>query len=190
MHEAGFPAFWWALNLVVNGGFEERMPQSRPGRLFAVVLVVSSLFVVSIFVAQITAAMTVNAINESICDLSDLDGKKVGTIEGSTSADFLELGDLNHVGFVNTDELFQAFESETLDAVVFDGPILAYYVAVKAEREARVLDRVYRPENYGSAFPSGSELHERIDQALLELRENGTFSALSNEWFGSTYGGY
>lgn len=190
LHEAGFPAFWWALNLVVNGGFEERMPQSRPGRLFAVVLVVSSLFVVSIFVAQITAAMTVNAINESIGDLSDLDGKKVGTIEGSTSADFLELRDLNHVGFVNTDELFQAFESEILDAVVFDGPILAYYVAVKAEREARVLDRVYRPENYGIAFPSGSELHERIDQALLELRENGTFSALSNEWFGSTHGGY
>ena len=38
--EAGFPAFWWALNLVVNGGFEERVPQSRGGRAFAVLLVV------------------------------------------------------------------------------------------------------------------------------------------------------
>ena len=25
--DAAFPAFWWALNLVVNGGLEERMPQ-------------------------------------------------------------------------------------------------------------------------------------------------------------------
>ena len=44
--EALFPSFWWALNLVVNGGFEERVPQTRVGRFFGVMLVVSSLFVV------------------------------------------------------------------------------------------------------------------------------------------------
>ena len=85
LKDATFPAFWWALNLVVNGGFEERMPQSRAGRFFAVGLVISSLFIVSIFVAQITAAMTINAISENVQDLNDLDGRKVGTIEGSTS---------------------------------------------------------------------------------------------------------
>ena len=41
--EALFPSFWWALNLMLNGGFEERMPNSRMGRIFAVFLVVSSL---------------------------------------------------------------------------------------------------------------------------------------------------
>ena len=50
---AVFPAFWWALNLVVNGGFEERQPQTVPGRLLGVALVVSSLFLVSVFVANI-----------------------------------------------------------------------------------------------------------------------------------------
>jgi len=38
----------------VNGGFEERVPQSRVGRGFAVLLVIASLFIVSIFVAQIS----------------------------------------------------------------------------------------------------------------------------------------
>lgn len=33
-HAALFPSFWYALNLIVNGGFEERMPQSRPGGFF------------------------------------------------------------------------------------------------------------------------------------------------------------
>lgn len=60
--EALFPSFWWALNLVVNGGFEERMPRSVIGRLLGVVMVVSSLFIVSIFVANITASLTVEAI--------------------------------------------------------------------------------------------------------------------------------
>ena len=30
-----FPSFWWALNLVVNGGFEERVPRTILGRIFA-----------------------------------------------------------------------------------------------------------------------------------------------------------
>ena len=85
--DAVFPAFWWALTLVVNGGFEERIPQSRMGRGFAVVLVVASLFVVSVFVATITAAITVDALKGSINSLSDLEGKRVGTIRGSTRRD-------------------------------------------------------------------------------------------------------
>ena len=51
--DAMFPSFWWALNLVVNGGFEERAPRTFFGRIFAVLLVVSSLFIVSVFVAKI-----------------------------------------------------------------------------------------------------------------------------------------
>lgn len=75
--EALFPSFWWALNLVVNGGFEERVPQSRPGRVFSVLLVISSLFIVSVFVGRITAAMTVEAITSNIETLSDLDNRHV-----------------------------------------------------------------------------------------------------------------
>ena len=53
--------------------------------------------------------------------------------------------------------MLTAFEDDTLDAVVFDGPILAYYAA-NSNGDARVLDKVYRPENYGIVFPSGSPL--------------------------------
>ena len=79
LRDALFPAFWWALNLVVNGGFEERMPQSRFGRFFAVLLVVSSLFVVSVFVAQITATLTVAAISENVDSLNDLEDRRTAT---------------------------------------------------------------------------------------------------------------
>ena len=56
LNEAWFPSFWWALNLVVNGGFEERMPRTPFGRILGVVLVVSSLFIVSVFTARINQA--------------------------------------------------------------------------------------------------------------------------------------
>ena len=83
LKEAWFPSFWWALNLVLNGGFEERMPRSPLGRVLGVMMVISSLFFVSLFVARITAAMTVTALTSSVTSLSDLDNRTVGTVAGN-----------------------------------------------------------------------------------------------------------
>jgi len=186
--DAAFPAFWWALNLIVNGGFEERMPQSRAGRFFAVLMVIGSLFFVSIFVANITAAMTVNAISEKFEGLSDLEQRQVATVTGSTSQAFLQQRDIRHIGFVSTQPMFSAFEIGVVDAIVFDSPILAYYAANQNPNGTRLVDSVYRSENYGIAFPSGSELREDIDQALLTMIEDGTCDTLKAKWFGSGYG--
>jgi len=185
--DAVFPSFWWALNLVVNGGFEERMPQSRPGRFFAVVLVVSSLFIVSIFVAQITAALTVNAISDNFRGIADLRDKRVGTLAGSTSAEFLIDNVVPRVNFRAPDAMFAAYEDGDLDAVVFDGPILAYYVQSEGADKARLVETIYQPEKYGMALPTGSPNREPINRAILALREDGTYRQLLVKWFGEAY---
>lgn len=183
--EAMFPAFWWALNLIVNGGFEERQPRTPLGRLFGVFLVISSLFFVSVFVARITAAMTVGAIQANVSDINDLYGKNVGTIAGSTSADFLTKRDLGFSSYENVDLLLEAFEASDIDAVVFDAPILAYYVNSQKDNRARLIGQVFLAENYGIALPSNSPLSEQINQSLLELREDGTYDRVYRKWFGN-----
>ncbi|MEP5728812.1 MAG: transporter substrate-binding domain-containing protein [Sulfitobacter sp.] len=185
--DASFPAFWWALNLTLNGGFEERMPRSRPGRFLGVVLVIGSLFFVSVVVGQITAFITVEAISTNVDNLNDLDGKRVATTSNSTSAAFLEARQIRYSAYPSLDELLEAFENERVEAVVFDGPVLSYYATNQGYGEARVLERVYRIENYGIAFPTNSELREDVDQALLELREDGTFAQLTTKWFGPSF---
>ncbi|MEL6640885.1 MAG: transporter substrate-binding domain-containing protein [Pseudomonadota bacterium] len=185
--EAVFPAFWWALNVVVNGGFEERMPRSRLGRVFGPILVIASLFIVSIFVAQITAALTVNAIQDNVDNLSDLDGRRVGTIEGSTTAQFLDIRGIPHINFFDPEAMFAGFEDGKLDAVVFDGPILAYYAESVAQEDVRLLERVYRPEKYGMALPTRSIQREPLNRVLLRMREDGRYDALLAKWFGNAY---
>ncbi|WP_120500397.1 transporter substrate-binding domain-containing protein [Roseovarius sp. EL26] len=182
--KAVFPAFWWALNLVVNGGFEERVPRSAPGRFFGVILVISSLFVVSIFVARITSMMTIEAINSSVSSFSDLYGKRIGTVSRSTAATFMERRDLQYIGYEGSDELLEAFESGEIEAVVFDAPILAYYVKSKGAGKAQLAGPVFLRENYGIALPSGSPLAEEINKALLYLREDGTYAEIQQNWFG------
>jgi len=148
-----FPAFWWALNLVLNGGFEVNVPRSVFGRILGVFMVVSSLFVVSIFVANITAAMTVGAISGAIDNLDDLNGRRVGTTRGSTASLFLEEQGIRHTTYSTFDALIEALEADGVEAVVFDGPILAYYLANESRIDAHLLDRVFRAEDYGIAGP-------------------------------------
>ncbi len=185
LDEAWFPSFWWALNLVVNGGFEERMPRTPFGRLLGVVLVVSSLFIVSVFTARITSVMTVDAISGNVNSVNDLYGKEVGTISGSTAASFLTRREIEFVGYDGLDGLLTAFTEKELDAVVFDAPILSYFATHEGRRIASVTGGVFLRENYGIAFPTGSPLVEDVNQALLALREDGTYDEIYRTWFGS-----
>lgn len=182
--EALFPSFWWALNLVVNGGFEERVARSRAGRVFSVLLVVASLFVVSIFVAQITTAMTVQAISGAIESVGDLEGKRVATTEGSTASAYLAQRGIAHRRMADLEEVLAAFEAGELDAVVFDSPILAWYLQSEGAGKGQLVGAVFRREAYGIAFAQDSPLTEEFNRALLELRENGTYERIRRKWFG------
>lgn len=184
LNEAWFPSFWWALNLVVNGGFEERMPRTAFGRLLGVILVVSSLFIVSVFTARITSVMTVDAITGNVNSVNDLYGKQVGTITGSTAANFLIRREIEFAGYDGLDEMLSAFENEELAAVVFDAPILSYYASHEGRKMASVTGGIFLRENYGIAFPTGSPLVEDVNQALLALREDGTYDEIYRKWFG------
>ncbi len=184
LNEAWFPSFWWALNLVVNGGFEERMPRTPFGRLLGVVLVVSSLFIVSVFTARITSVMTVDAISGSVNSVNDLYGKQVGTISDSTAANFLNRREIEFTGYSGLDQMLTAFENKDLVAVVFDAPILSYYASHEGRRIATITGGIFLRENYGIAFPTGSPLVEDVNQALLSLREDGTYDEIYRKWFG------
>ncbi|WP_371412444.1 transporter substrate-binding domain-containing protein [Pseudophaeobacter sp. EL27] len=184
LKEAWFPSFWWALNLVVNGGFEERVPRTAIGRVFGVLLVLSSLFIVSIFVAKITAVMTVEAITGSVSSVNDLYGKRTGTIEGSTAANFLQRRDIDYQGYQNLDELLAAFEAGSIRVVVFDAPVLNYYVQHGGSEHGRTIGSVFLREYYGFIFPEGSALTEQVNRSLLEMQEDGSYEALYHSWFG------
>lgn len=184
-----FPSFWWALNLVVNGGFEERVPRTALGRIFATILVISSLFIVSIFVAHITAAMTVGAIQSNVNSVNDLYGKRVGTTAGSTAATYLDQRDLRYRGFDDLEMLITAFENKQLDAVVFDAPILSYYVNTDGAGIGALTGPTFLRDNYGFAMRTDSPLRESINRTLLRFAEDGTYQRLLVKWFGSETGG-
>jgi len=181
--QAMFPAFWYALNMVASGGFGQNLPRSVLGRLFAVTLVLSGVLMVAMLVASITTAMTLRALEDQVDSISDLEGQLVATTVGSTASEFLTQLEVAHITFVDFQALLWAFEDGELDAIFFDGPLLAYYVRTQGRGNARLVDRIFRPEDYGIALPQGSDLREQVNLALLTIQETGAYDELYFEWF-------
>lgn len=178
---------WWAVNVVTNASFTIFTPQTRPGRFVGYGLIIIGLFVVSVFVAQITSALTVGELRSQIDGVNDLYGKNVGTTAGSTSSQFLTAQSINHKTYENLDDLFSAIEGGVLDAIVHDAPILAYYAKTQGQGKFRTAGRVFNPEKYGFLFPQSSITREQFDQGLLKLRETGQYNKILTKWFGSDY---
>ena len=70
------------------------------------------------------------------------------------------------------------------DAVAFDAPVLAYFVAHDGAKEATLVGTVFKHTDYGIAFRNGSELRKQADEALLKMREDGDFQMIKEKWFG------
>ena len=92
--------------------------------------------------------------------------------------------DLRTEGFDDLESLLLAFETGNLDAVVFDAPILSYYVNTAGAGVGELVGPTFLREYYGFALAPGSELRERIDRALLRFAEDGTYRELVVKWFG------
>ncbi len=176
-----FHAMYWA-----TGAAAGQQPDplfSGIGRLLSTLLILGSLFFTSYFTAAITTALTVQQLKSDLNGAEDLPGKKVGTTTGSTGASFLRGINIEPVEFSKIDDAFTALESKQLDAIVFDAPVLKFYSANKGAGKTRLVEPPLRKENYGILFPRGSDLRKPVNEALLKLRENGTYDAIYAKWF-------
>lgn len=176
-----------AIVLVAIGWLLMRSIAGASGGIVGVVAMVGGFSLLLVAAGTITAKITVNALQSNVQTIDDLQARVVGTLAGSTSDSFLKSHGIQFQGFGDPASMLRAFERDEINAVVYDGPILAYYLQTDGAGLARLIDKVYRPENYGILMPSGSPLKEEIDLALLQFREDGTYDTVLTRWFGNSF---
>ena len=69
--------------------------------------------------------------------------------------------------------------------VVYDSPVLDYYITHGGAGVAAIAGPIFKDEDYGLVFPSGSQLREDADSALLSMQEDGQYELIKKKWFGS-----
>jgi polar amino acid transport system substrate-binding protein len=163
-------ALWWSAVTVV--GFDDRPPSTLPGRLMALVWMFAGIFIIANLTATLSAGATVRELRSRINDIADLRDHRVVTVAGTTSAIYLAT---NGIGYRPVDHIDQAYElllTGQADAVVYDAPVLRYFVNTEGAEVVQVVGQVFEPEKYGVALPANSPLRERINQAILRLQDD------------------
>ena len=120
----------------------------------------------------------VNANNNDIKDVKDLNGKVVAVKSGTGSVDYakanIKTKDLRQ--FPNIDNAYMELGTGRADAVL----------KTAGNGKFKAVGESLEAQNYGIAFPKGSdELREKVNGALKTLRENGTYNEIYKKWFGT-----
>lgn len=181
-----FEACWWAASTLATQA--DQMPRAAMARIIAVVWMFMSVVFIAYFTAAVTSSLTVQQLRGEINGPEDLPGKRVGSVHGSTSAEYLRERSIEPVEFAKIEEAYRALDGNQLDAIVYDAPILLYYTAHEGKGKAQTVGAIFRKENYGIVFPSNSPLRKRVNEELLKLKENGAYDQLYTKWFGGVGG--
>ncbi len=165
-------AFWWGVTMLVTW----ETPISKGlARVIDLMWHIVGIIAISILTAIVTAALTAQAIGGSIRSEKDLAGKFVAAVATDAPRRYIEKIGANVIPVKTLSEGIALVRAGKAEALVHDGPRLLYLSnQINKKEQKRVLAVApfqFNPQNYGIAFPSGSQLRERADRALLRLRE-------------------
>ena len=128
--------------------------------------------------------------NDGIETIADLAGKKLAVQAGSTAQDALEEAtdvkdSLSEVAEYKTNLVaLLDLETKGADVVLMDSVVARYQIA-QSGKDFIILDEALAPELYGVGFrKEDAALCEAVEQALVELNEDGEVAKIAEKWFG------
>jgi ABC-type amino acid transport substrate-binding protein len=122
---------------------------------------------------------------QSFDDLTDATvGVQIGTTGAKVADEMASQGKIGQVRTFDTfEDAFVALENGQVQAVLNDFPVLAYR-AKASDGRLEVVGTIPTDEQYGIAFPKGSDLRQPVNEALAEIKEDGTYAEIYEKWFG------
>jgi ABC-type amino acid transport substrate-binding protein len=175
---------WWAVATITTAEYVDgQKPRTPIKRLMAMFFMIAGIVLIAQFTAAITASLTVTELTGQIDGPSDLPGKSIATVIGTTSANYLEAENLPFTGVETIEEAYALLDAGEVDAVVFDAPVLLHYANTTGRGRVRVVGSIFEEDAYAFALPTNSGLRESINQSLLSLKNNGSYDSIYARWF-------
>ncbi len=160
--------FWWSAVTMTTVGYGDKSPVTLAGRLVALVWMFVSIIIISGFTAAITASLTVSELGTAVKGPEDLITVRVGSVPDTISAEYLAQNHVSFQKYHSVEDGLKALSHGTIDAFVYDSPVLLYLINLHFPASLAVLPQRFEQQNYGIALPGGSPLREPINRILLK----------------------
>ncbi|WP_277923936.1 amino acid ABC transporter substrate-binding protein [Halobacillus yeomjeoni] len=134
---------------------------------------------------QSSAVIVTHKDNTEIADFSDLDGKKTAQSLTSNYADIARDNGAEITSVEGFNESMQLLASKRVDATVNDRLSVLDYKQKRPDVPVKIAVRKDEASQSGLLFRQGNEeLVEKVNEALAEMKEDGTYLEISEKWFG------
>jgi len=170
--------FWWSVVTMHTVGYGDKAPKTLGGRAVALLWMFTSIVILASVTAAITSSLTISELGGPVTGYSDLKRVRVGTVEGTSGAAFLEAKDIVAAGYSGSEAGLQALADGEIDAFVQDAPIMMYLVNKDFRGRLQVLPQIFARQYYGIALSSGSDLREPLSRAILRYIRTEDWQAL------------
>lgn len=111
-------------------------------------------------------------------------GVQIGTTGAMQADQYQQDGEIGEVRTFDTvEDAFSALENGQVDAVINDLPVSQDKVNQSGD-SLEIVQTIPTGEQYGIAFPQDSELVEPVNEALQEMKDDGTYAEIYEEWIG------
>ena len=125
--------------------------------------------------------------DSTIKGAQDLKGKTVAIKTGTSAADYAKANfkDTELRQFPNVDNAYMELQTGRVDAAMHDTPNILYYINTAGGGKVKAVGEQMMAQQYGIAFPKGSDLVAKVNVSLAKLRSDGSYTAIYKKWFGT-----
>jgi ABC-type amino acid transport substrate-binding protein len=177
--------FWWSAVTMTTVGYGDKSPRTVGGRIVALIWMFTAIIIISGFTASIASSLTVNRIGSASNVIEDFKEKRLGTIAGSDTEDWLKDNFFTkRQGYQSMEELADALESQSIDAVAYDRAILQNMLRQDSITRYEILNIEFNPQFYGMGLNPNLflELRKKLGVSTLELTEGMEWKVLLTEY--------
>jgi polar amino acid transport system substrate-binding protein len=177
-------AIWWIASTVVVGGCDNKHVASGLGRAIAFAWMVGGIVLLAAFTSVLTATLTAEQVAGAIHGPRDLAGRTAGCQEAAVSVKEVQRRGGIAREFAKLDEALGALGRGELEAVVGENQQMMFLLNQPGRTGLKLVGPMFESFDYGFGLPSGSPLRERLNTAILRMREDGAIDRIREQWLG------
>ena len=167
---------WWSAVTMTTVGYGDKVPKTKTGRIFGFFWMFAAIVLVSGLTAFITSSLTRKAADDDISTVADLRSLEVATVGKSSVATYLDIFDVPHETYPGIDQALDALNRDEVEVVVYDRPILTFYMNRGNYRSLALSQNNLKTDYYSFTYPKGSSLKNELDPMIVKVLRSNTWN--------------